>query len=402
MYSLFGSGAFTLEMLAQGWLVLQLTNSPFWVGLAAGLRGATQALFSVLGGPIVDRADRRRMLLTAQLAAALGAMALATLLLTHAARLGHVLCYLVLSGVVTAVSKPSASGLMYDVVGPQRLLNASAFQFMAASLVRIIGALAGGVVIDRLGVAHNYLLISAAYGGGVAALFLLRSPATVPRATGPFVRAVAAGLGYALRVREIRALLLLSLVVEAFGFGFQAMMPVMARDVLRVGAIGLGSLAAMVGVGQLCATLAVASRGNPRNKGTLLVAAAIGFGVFIALFALSPWYSVSLAVVMIVGALGSSYDTSMSTVLMTVSSDEARGRVLGLYYSTMGVSALGWLGVGAAATALGMPAALALSGAIVAAGTLGMLPLLHPLNRLGEVAQPEGASPAGRPVGSPY
>jgi MFS family permease len=401
MYSLFGSGAFTLELLTQGWLVLQLTNSPFWVGLAAGVRGGTQALFSVLGGPVVDRADRRRMLLTAQLAAALGALALATLLLTHTARLGHVLCYLVLNGIVIAISKPSASGLMYDVVGPRRLLNASAFQFMAASVVRIIGALAGGIVIDRLGVGQNYLLISAAYGGGAAALFLLRSPTTARGAAAPFVRAVAAGLGYALRVREIRALLLLSLIVEAFGFGYQAMMPVMARDVLRVGAIGLGSLAAMVGVGQLCATLAVASRGDPRNKGTLLVAAATGFGAFIALFGLSPWFSVSLAIVTVVGALGSSYDTSMSTVMMTASSDETRGRVLGLYYSTMGVSALGWLGVGAAATVLGMPAALALSGAIVAAGTLGMLPALHPLHRLGEAPQ-AGDSPGADPLGSPH
>lgn len=392
LFSLFSSLAFTVEVLSQGWVVLQLTNSALIVGFAAGFRGVSQALFSVLGGPIVDRIDRRRLLLGSQLGAALGALTLASLLLGHMVRVWHVFIYLVLAGLVTAVSRPSAGGLMYDVVGPRRLLNASAFQFMAASVVRIAGAVAGGFVIDRLGVGNNFLLVGAAYCGGWAALSLLRSPAPTARTAEPFVRAVTAGFGYVLGTPRIRTLLLLSLVVEAFGFGYQAMMPVMARDVLKVGGIGLGYLAAMVGVGQLVATLLVASRGDLRNKGTLLVSAAIGFGLFIAIFGVSPWFPFSLAVVMVVGALGSTYDTSMSTMLMMAAGDAVRGRVLGLYYSTMGVSAVGWLGVGAVATLLSMPAALALSGSVVALAALGLVPRLHLLNPGGRAGAAEELS----------
>lgn len=246
LFSLFSAMAFTVEFLSYGWAVLQLTNSAIWIGLAAGVRGASQALFSVLGGPIVDSVDRRRLLLAGQIAAAISALTLALLLLGHTARLWHILCYLMLVGLVTAVTKPSVSGLLYDVVGPRRLLNASAFQFMAASLIRIVGAVAGGFIIDRLGVGKNFLLVFSAYCGGLGALFMLRRPAAGVKSTEPFVRAVTTGFGYVLRVHQIRTLVLLSLVVEAFGFGYQAMMPVMARDVLQVGGIGLGYLTAMV------------------------------------------------------------------------------------------------------------------------------------------------------------
>lgn len=121
LYSLFGSVAFAVDLLSQGWLVLVLTNSPLWVGVAAGLRGISQALFSILGGPAVDRGDRRKILLLTQVVAALSALALALLLMHHAARLWHVLLYFVIVGLVFAVSKISSSGLMFEIVGAQRL-----------------------------------------------------------------------------------------------------------------------------------------------------------------------------------------------------------------------------------------------------------------------------------------
>lgn len=380
LYSLFGSVAFAVELLSQGWLVLVLTNSPLWVGIAAGLRGISQALFSILGGPAVDRGDRRKILLITQLMAALAALALALLLVRHAARLWHVLIYFVIVGLIIAVSKISSSGLMYELVGAPRLMNASAFQFMAASCVRIVGAVAGGFIIDRLGVGGNYFLISGAYLAGAAALLRLKAPVRPARAAEPFAHALRAGLRYAVGDLRIRRLLSLSQIMEAFGFVYTTMMPVMARDVLRVGGSGLGYLTAMIGVGQLGATLLVASRGDVPKKGTVLVTAAFLFGACVSLFGLSPWFLASLIIVAVAGAVGITYDTTMSTTLMLAASDENRGRVLGLYYATMGFSAFGWFGIGILATALGMPAALAISGAIVAVNAVRLLPGLHTLH----------------------
>jgi len=139
------SATYSIEVLSQGWLVLVLTNSPLWVGLAAGVRGASQTLFSLPGGYLVDRMDRRRLLMGTQMVAALGASVLGILVLLHAVRLWEVFVYLAVTGSITAISRPSLSGLVYDTVGEERLLNASAFQFifMATGIVKIIGALAG-------------------------------------------------------------------------------------------------------------------------------------------------------------------------------------------------------------------------------------------------------------------
>lgn len=371
----------TVELLSQGWLILSLTNSPFWVGLAAGVKGASQTLFSIPGGFLADRFDRRRVLLASQSAAALGALVIALLVLTHTIRLWHIFLYLMMAGATNSISKPATSGLVYDVVGARRLLNANAFQFMAGSVVRIIGALVGGVVIDRVGVGQNYFLVAAAYAAGVGTLLMLRNPRVAVRAGEPLLRGVRAGFRYALRTRQIRNLLWLSLVIEAFGFSYSSMLPVMARDVLKVGALGMGYLGAMSGIGQLAATLVVASRGDVRDKGTLMVGAATGFGLFVALFGLSPWFTASLLLVAVVGYLGSTYDATMATVLQTAASPEMRSRVLGLYFSTIGLNQLGGLGIGILATALGTPAALAIAGTVAMAGAAGLLPGLHAFNR---------------------
>jgi MFS family permease len=374
------SMTYTIELISQGWLILILTQSPLWVGLAAGLRGTSQAVFSFAGGTLADHTDRRTALIAMQAVQAGAALVVAGLVLAHAIQLWHVLLYVIVVGCAFAISKPMINGLIYDVVGARRLLNANAFQLMAGSILRILGALLGGLVIARLGVGQNYLLICAAYAVGIAGLLALRSPAPVRRDAEPFVAAVGQGFQYALRTPAVRGLLWLSLAIESFGFSYQYMLPVMARDVLKVGALGLGYLTAMGGVGQFLATVQVAAGGDVPRKGTLMIAAAIGFGVCLVLFSLSPWFLVSLGLIAIVGYLGSLYDATMSTVLQVSASEEMHGRVMGLYYATWGLNQLGALGIGAVASVLGMPVALAIAGAIVPACALGLVPNLRVFN----------------------
>ena len=379
--SLCQSAAFTVEVISHGWLVLQLTNSPFWVGLAVAVRGVSQTFFGVIAGLAAERLDRRSILLVTQTAAGIGAAVIGGLVLSHRIALWHVLVYLVAVGLTNATYRPAASGLVYDVVGEGRLLNASAFQFMAGSVLRIAGALAGGVIIDRLGVGSNYVFITAVYAGGVAALTVLRSPAALRRAPEPLGHAIAEGLRYVFRTARLRRLLLLSLTIEGFGFSTNSMLPVMARDVLRVGAIGLGYLAAMGGVGQLAATLLVASRVELRHLGTVVVGSAVGFGAFIVLFALSPWFGLSLVLIAIVGFMGTAYDATMSTSFQLGVDDTMRGRVLGLYSATFGLSSVGGLCIGAAAAVLTTPIGLALSGCAVVLSSAGLIRQRHTLGR---------------------
>jgi len=379
--SLCTSAAYTLEFLSHGWLILVLTNSPFWVGVAVAVRGVSQTLCGIPAGLAADRLDRRTVLLVTQATAAAGGLVIAGLIFAHRIAVWQVFIYLVLVGSTTAMNRPAINGLVYDVVGETLLLNASAYQFMAGSVIRVAGALAGGVIIDRLGIADNYILIALVYAGAATAVGALRRPAAERPPHEPFSRAVADGFRYAFRTPRLRRLLLLSLSIEGFGFSATSMLPVMARDVLRVGAIGLGNLVAMNGAGQFLATMLVARRIELRHLGTVVVGASIGFGAFIVLFALSPWFALSLVLIGVVGFMGTAYDTTMSTSFQIGVADAMRGRVLGLYSATFGLSSVGGLCIGAAATVLGTPIALALSGAAVVASSVGLIRRRHTLVR---------------------
>lgn len=377
LHSLFNWTAWLIASLTQGWLLLQLTNSPFWVGLGLGLRGASLTLFSLPLGDLADRVDRRRIILVTQSLAALAALAVAVLVLSGAVRAWHVMVYLVVTGCLASAERPSTAGLLYDIVGPERLLNASAFRFLGSSLTRILAALTAGAVLQWLGVGQNFLIVAAAYVGSVTCVAILRAPSGIKSVVAPFARTMAEGLRYALRTRPVRSLLSLSLVIEGFGFAYMSMLPVMARDVLRVGGLGLGYLNAMGGVGQFIATVLLISRRDVRNRISLLITAALGFGVFVALFGLSHSFALSLALVVIVHTLGSTYDVTMFTSLPTAASDEMRGRVLGLYFSTVGFNELSSLGIGTLAAFLGAPLAITVAGSLAVVGTVLLLPGLR-------------------------
>lgn len=374
LQSLFSSITWTLEILSNGWLVLQLTDSPFWVGAVAGARGIGLFAFSVPAGAITDRFDRRRLLVITQLVPAAALAILAPLAIHGAARVWHVALFSLLAGLSAAIDRPASSGLLYDLVGEERLLNASVFRFMAGSLVRMFGAVAGGYVIDRLGIGQNYVLAGVAHLAAAGCVLALPAPGTLTAATEPFWHAVRDGFRYAVRTPQVRQFLFLSLMTEGFGFSYNSMMPVMARDVLGVGALGLGYLTAASGIGQLLATLGLASRGDVANKHRFTVRTAMGFGLAIALFGLSPWYHLSLVLVGLVGVMGSLYDAGMGTTLLLIASDAMRARVQGFYSSTIGFNQVTGFGVGLIATLLGAPIALAISGSIAAGSALALLP----------------------------
>ena len=179
------------------------------------------------------------------------------------------------------------------------------------------------------------------------------------------MQAIIGGLKYIWRVTNIRGLLLLSLFMEAFGFSHLVMMPVMARDVLDVGATGLGYLSAASGIGSILATLVVAGLGDFKNKGALLTATACCAGISLVLFGFSPWFAVSLVMVALAGGSLMAYDVTMGTMLQLISNNEMRGRVMGVYGLTFGFTPVGGFLAGSVATILSAPIAVAAGGVII-------------------------------------
>ena len=369
-------GTWTMDALVQGWVVLQLTNSPFWVGAAAGIRGMSQLAFSLAGGTAADRRDRRQTLIATYVFLASISLVLGTLALSGTLALWNVLILVVLGGAIGLVG-PTSAAMSYDVVGPARLMNASAFSFMSGAIARILAGLVGGIALDRLGVAPTYFIVAALFLTTGALLIPLRVARRARDAvTESSLAALRSGLRYATGTRAVRDLLILSAITEMFGFAYLVVLPVVARDVLHQTATGLGALTAASAAGQFIAMIGLSLAGDVRRKGVLLIGSTLAFGTAIAGLGLSSVFLLSIAIMLAVGAAASLYDTSMWTVMQMTAAEEMRGRVLGLYIATFGLSQIGGFVVAAVASLTTVPLALGLAGLFVALNAVRLVPAI--------------------------
>ena len=384
----FAAMGISMRMLVQGWLVLDITDSPFWVGLAAGLQGLGLVGFGTFGGVLVDRLERRRLLMSAQVASGTLALIVGLLVVTDQIALWHILAVAIAQGVLQGVQLPVNHALIYQAVGPHRLLNAMAARMLAFNVMRIVGSLIAGALISSVGIWSVYMVAAGGMYVAATLIFFMRGTYRAPTEREPFWQVVSGGIRHVWGNAPLRMLLLLSLLMEAFGFSHMIMLPVMARDVLEVGAIGLGYLSAAGGAGAMVSTIVIAGLGDYRNKGRLLVGTAATAGLFLVLFAVSPWYLVSLGMVAVVGASIMAYDVTMGTLLQLLSPDAVRGRVMGLYGLTFGFTPLGGFLAGAIATAINAPFAISMGGVVIMAYVLR---LLRPIGRI-EATQEEVAS----------
>jgi MFS family permease len=362
---LFSSMSMGIRMLAQGWLVLELTDSAFWVGVVAGLQGLGLVGFGAFGGTIVDKFDKRKVLAAVHFIGGGVALLTGALVITGYVELWHMLVISLVQGLLMATQLPASNSLAYQLVGPQRLLNAMAMRLMAMNISRIIGSLIAGVLISHYGIGSSYIFAGVSSILGLVLLWFVRGSFQSSSQGEPFWLAINQGIKYIWRSTNIRGLLILSLFMEAFGFSHLVMMPVMARDVLDVGATGLGYLSAASGIGSALSTLAVAGLGDFKNKGALLTGTALCAGISLVMFAFSPWFAVSMLTVALAGGSLMAYDVTMGTMLQLIANDEMRGRVMGVYGLTFGFTPVGGFFAGSVAAALSAPIAVATGGIII-------------------------------------
>ena len=354
-----------IEMLALGWLVLDLTNSPLILGLVMACRGIPMLLLGAFGGLLADRMDRRRLLIVTQTGLGLLAFLMAILVTAGWIQVWHATVTTLLAGAVFALSMPARQAFVYDIVGRSNLLNATAMNRIALDSTRIVGpALAGGLVV-LLGTGGCFYLMGISYMAGVAFIFMIRGAAGSPvddrsSTWQNFVN----GLRYIRSNRTVLLLLSIEIITDTFAFSYYAMLPIFARDILGVGATGLGFLMSASGVGALFGLLAVAVLGDFKYKGWLLLGSCFLFGIMLIFFAVSPWYPLSLALLVGAGAASAVYDATMATALQIIVPDEIRGRVLGAYVLTWGMAPLGSAQAGAVADLMGASLAVAIGGAI--------------------------------------
>ena len=359
------TGAAT-ELIAQGWMVLLLTDdSALWVGIASGIRGVGHIIFALIGGVLADRLSRRLVLSTFTAMSGLVLLGLALLVLQDRAELWHLLVVVFIQGVADGIKAPAFNGLIYDTVGPRRLMNAVAYTLGGFHISWTAGSVLAGNVINSAGIGAAFALAGAAYSVSVLPLLFMKVTRSVQQRQESIWRNLGQGLAYVAGNSSLRALLMLSVLTETFGFSYIVMLPVIAKTVLNVGPTGLGYLSAAGGAGALIGTVVLASFSDFPNKWRLLTIGALGAGVSIVLFAFSSWYAISLVLAAAIGLALVVYDATINTLLQLTSDENMRGRVLGLYGMTWGFTPAGGFVVGAVASAAGAPIAVGMGGVVI-------------------------------------
>jgi len=360
-----------MHTVAQSWLVLQLTDSPLRLGLIGTLQFGPILLFSVVSGAIADRLPKRRVLVATNLTLALLALALAGLVASGQVRYWHVGVVAVLAGLAQTLDGPARQSLMAELVGKVDLVNAVALNSAAFNAARIVGPAVGGLLIARFGVVPAFVVNAA--GILVVAAALARLPArgaAAPRRGTTMAQEIAEGVRYAARTPVIRLVLGLLFVVSITIFNFTVYVPLLARNVLGLGAEGFGFLMASLGVGAVAGALTVGFRSAPGPPPLRAMAGAAALALT-GLLSLSAARHVWMAAPLLfaTGFFGLVLVASCNTRLQLAAPDELRGRMMSLYTLVWGGSfPIGAFCVGAISEAWGVSTAFFLQGGAGLAG----------------------------------
>src|SRR5215470_17733884 len=338
-----------MQTVAQSWLVLQLTSSPFKLGLIGSLQFAPILLFSLASGALADRVRKRRLIVITQMAQGCQAFALATLVASGHVEYWHVALLGFCSGLANVIDQPARQSLVAEMVGRANVASAVALNSASFNAARIVGPGLGGVVIARYGVTPAFIVSGLSSVGAVMIFLMLRTQGLPRVRSGDGVLAdMRTGIRYALHTPEIRLTLGLLFLVSIFVFNFTVYVPLVVRTVLHLGA--LGARRPPIAVMFAMATLALSS-----------------------LILLSTVRAFWLAAVMLycTGLFGLVLVASCNTAMQLLAPDELRGRVMSLYTLVWGgVFPIGAFLVGAVSERWGVGASLLVNGT---AGLLGVI-----------------------------
>lgn len=352
--TLISSSGDWMDQIALNWLMYSLTNSPVYLGLLNFCRLAPILVFTLIGGVVADRVERRRLMFTTQSVAMVLALVLAVLVSTGGVRVWMVLFIAVGRGVMLSFNMPARQSLISELVPPDDLMNAIALNSATLNLTRVIGPAIGGGLIATVGVAGAFYLNAASFLAVLYGLAMMRFPERPPkRRKAGILTELAGGVRYLRGQPALRAVVILALLPMVFGMPYMTMLTVFARDVLKVGGGGLGLLTACSGAGAMLGALTVASlRGAPR-RGRLMLAGLVGFGVFLLLFSSSRWLWLSLPALVLVGASQQVYNAINNTLLQVYVDEEYRGRVTSTLFLNRGMVPLGTILAGFGTAAFG-------------------------------------------------
>jgi len=355
-----------IQVVAQSWLVFELTKSAFLLGVVGFLSSIPVFLLSLFGGVLADRRNKRNILIATQTTFMFLAFLLAVLTQMKIITPGEIMFIALLNGVVMAFDAPSRQAVVVELVGKDNLFNAIALNSVAFNSSRIIGPALAGVLVAVIGMSGCFYLNGISFLAVIIALFLIK---TRNHSRGDknntALKDLKDGLIFVKNNRLILALIAVVGIVSLFGIAYVILMPIFANEVLKVGARGLGVLMSSSGLGALAGALLLARLGDFKYKGKLLFLSSMVFSLSLILFSLSKIYLLSIITLMFIGCSSVTAIAIINTILQTRVSDEYRGRVMSVFMLTFaGMMPFGNLISGSLAQAFGVSFAVLVNGII--------------------------------------
>ena len=326
-----------MQSIAQGWLLFDLTSSPFYLGLFSSLRMVLLLCFFVLGGLMSDRWERRKVMLWIQVISALTALGLALLVSFKTIQVWHIFVLGAITSTTWAFEQPVRQALIPQLVQREDLVNALALNAVVWNGAGFLGPSLLGLLVGVIGVDGCFYVNVVSYLAVIGALLRMHVPAIESngrRAT--VLQSLRDGFGYVRREKVITTFLLVSSIFNIFGRSFVTLLPVFAKEVLRIGASGLGFIAAGPGLGTIIGSFSLAALGRMEARRGILVSLLLAFSASLFVFAASGDFRIAFICLVIVGALSTVFETLLNTSIQLRVVEAYRGRVMGFYGLTGG------------------------------------------------------------------
>ena len=383
-------------MTMLGWFVFEQTGSPFLVTLVGFSGMGPLVVLGVFGGVLAERVDKRRLLLGTLFANLIAAALMAALIFsdmllsTSLLQFWHAYVVMLVGGIGWGLDMPSRRSIVLDVLGRARVNNAVALDSIGMHSSRMIGPLLGGALItasryvlaDGYGLEAGYAATLVFFVASATMLLKMRTMARQAPAGGQTAMGAREvkdnlkhGFGYVWKHPTLRAVVLITVFMNLLLFPYQQLIPVVAEEVLMVGATLMGLLLAVEGFGALIGSTLIASASNMTHHGRVYFGGSMLGLLMLLLFSFSEWYGASLSLMLILGLGTAGFGTMQATIILLVARDDMRGRGLGIITLAIGAGPIGALMIGAVAERMGAPIALTINAVlgIVTVGLTGAL-----------------------------
>jgi len=363
-----------MHSAAQGWLVFELTNSPFYLGLTSTASTLPILLFTLLGGVVADRMSKKTIIMTTQIVLMVIALMMATIVSAGVVKVWHVLIIAFLIGSVHAFEIPARQSFFIEMVGRENLLNAIALNSAAFHAARMAGPAVAGVIMGIWSIAACFYINTLSFIAAIVALIKMRfrpEDEKRPAQKKGLYKEFAEGVKYIFSNQKVFTLILSVGIISFFGFPYITFLPVYAKEILKTGATGLGILMGCAGAGAFTGAIILAFRGDFSGKGLLLILSGIVFSLALLVFSISMTIWLSYLMLFLVGLGAINQIATANSLLQLNVPDELRGRIMSSFTTVfLGMSTIGNFTVGSYAALVGTKTALLTSSVFCLVGTL--------------------------------